>query len=128
MDPTSSGYFYGVWLLSLCFPGGAKSSIEKPNCAQNKEITVQVQREGHKSPARLGDEDLSMEELEFPNLTGAVLDMNWSSEPWSVPVCSFPSHLWLLGHQRGVNTRITPKNAQGHGFPRLLRKVAADLE
>lgn len=42
---------------------------------------MQVQREGQESPAQLGDEDLSMEELEFPKLPGAVLGINWSSEP-----------------------------------------------
>lgn len=33
--------FCGLWLLSLCLPGGAKSSAGKPDCAQNKEIPVQ---------------------------------------------------------------------------------------
>lgn len=34
--------FYGVWLLSLCFPGGGKST-ENPNCPQNKEITASAE-------------------------------------------------------------------------------------
>lgn len=97
--------FYGVWLLSLCFPGGGKSSIENPNCAQNKEITVQVQREGQESPAQLGDEDLSMEELEFPKLTGAVLDITWSSEPWCVPNSS-----GVLDQSKGCEHKDHPQN------------------
>lgn len=101
--------FYGVWLLSLCFPGGGKST-ENPNCPQNKEITVQVQREGQESPAQLGDEDLSMEEFEFPKLTGAVLDITWSSEPWCVPVCSFPNCPEVLDQSKGSEHKDHPKN------------------
>lgn len=100
--------FYGVWLLSLSFPGRGKS-IEKPNCAQKKEITVQVQREGQECPAQLGDEDLSMEELEFPKLISAGLDINWFSEPRSVPECSFPSCPW--GWTQGSFPKL-PKDSQ----------------
>lgn len=85
VDPTSSGYLmeFGYWAPASL--KGEKVALKNLLMPRIKKSLCKCRGQGQESPAQLGDEDLSMGELEFPKLTGAVLDIDWCSQEKHLP-------------------------------------------